>query len=62
MAVLPSITLRIRRRWWLGLYLYTLVLFCELFDTKPNWDRVEWWLVRGIKVEMWSGSRWRRIP
>lgn len=52
---------QIRLSWWLLCYLNTLVLLCNHFDVEPNWERVEFWLARGIRAEVVSQSPVRSV-
>lgn len=50
-----TITVRVRVRWWLPVYLNTVGMLCQIFDMDPNWDRIDWWAARGIHVEIALG-------
>ncbi len=44
------LTVTIRFRWWLLPYLHTVIFFCKLFNCEPNYDRLHYWVERGIKI------------
>lgn len=37
-------------RWWLRWYLGAVVWFARATGMDPDWDRVEWWIRRGLVV------------
>lgn len=42
----------IKCRWWLKWYFQALILFCQTFGTKPNWDMVMGFVVKhGLVIE-----------
>lgn len=45
-----TVTASIRIRWWLRLYLAAVVWFARATGTEPDWERVEWWIRRGLVV------------
>ena len=53
--------IRVSVRWWCRLYIFALVVLCKLFDAEPNWTRVNWWLERGMRIDVFNGKFWRRI-
>ena len=38
-------------RWWLMPFIYTLVLFCWLFRTLPDVEKLEAIIVRGLYIK-----------
>lgn len=46
-----NLQIRIRLRWWLPLYIDGLCLFCKVFGTAPDMDRVDRMIARGIYAE-----------
>lgn len=46
-----QLQVRIRLRWWLPLYIKSVCLFCELFGTAPDMEKVDRMLARGIYAE-----------
>lgn len=45
-----TVTASIRLRWWLRWYLAVVVWTARVTGLEPNWDRVEWWIHRGLVV------------
>lgn len=43
-----TVKVRVRLRWWLPLYVDTLVFFCTLFDREPDWEKFGKVVDRGI--------------
>jgi hypothetical protein len=43
---------RVRIAWWLIPYVRTLGFLCGLFDSEPNWERLSYWIRRGIRVQL----------
>lgn len=43
-----TVTASIRMRWWLRCYLAAVVWFARATGTEPDWERVEWWIRRGL--------------
>lgn len=46
-----SITIRVKVKWWLKLYLSGLSMVCWLTGNEPDWDKVNAWVERGIELE-----------
>lgn len=38
----------IRMRWWLRCYLAAVMWFARATGMEPDWERVEWWIRRGL--------------
>ncbi len=38
----------IRMRWWLRWYLAAVVWTARETGLEPDWERVEWWIQRGL--------------
>ena len=45
-----TITASIGLRWWVRWYLRAVVWFAGQTGMQPNWQRVEWWIRRGLVV------------
>ena len=52
----PSQTVRIHwhMTWWLRLYLQSLVMVATLTGSEPDWDKVKWWVERGVQIKVSS--------
>lgn len=46
-----SITLTLEWRWCLRSYLFGVLLMARLMRCEPNWDRVGYWIGKGIKLK-----------
>ena len=46
-----SMTIKVKVKWWLKLYLSGLIMICWLTDNEPDVDKVQFWLNKGIKLE-----------
>ena len=46
-----TITATLKWRWWLKSYLFGVLLMDRLTACEPNWDRVQHWVRKGIKIE-----------
>lgn len=46
-----SITATLKWRWWLKSYLSGVLLMARLTGSEPNWERVRYWVGKGIKIE-----------
>ncbi|MCE3605835.1 hypothetical protein LXA47_19820 [Massilia sp. P8910] len=46
-----TISLKVRKAWWLMPYLHTLALFHALTRTEPNWARIKRLIRKGVTVE-----------
>lgn len=44
------VKVEIRMRWWLHAYLGCVTGIAVLTGLEPNWERVEYWIRRGMKV------------
>jgi len=49
-----SITLRITMAWWWKPYVYGMATMAAITGREPNWERVNVWVKRAMKV------RWTR--
>jgi hypothetical protein len=47
-----SITITLKWRWWLKSYLFGVLLMARLVGREPNWDRVQYWIGKGIKFQV----------
>jgi hypothetical protein len=49
-----NLTMRIciKKAWWLPLYLNGVVLVSILTNRDPDWQKVERWVKRGIRIDM----------
>lgn len=43
-----TLTVATRWRWWFRFYLVALRLGVGVTGIEPNWERVEWWIRRGL--------------
>lgn len=43
-----TVTASVRLRWWLRWYLAAVVWFARATGMEPDWERVEWWIRRGL--------------
>lgn len=50
MASPAVVTVRVSLRWWVVPYLYTLALLCATLRTKPDPEKVAYWVCRGIRI------------
>lgn len=48
MAQRCYLLITVRPRWWLPIYLRTLIFLCQLFGAEPHWERVNYWVRRGL--------------
>lgn len=46
-----TIKFRIHVAWWVPIYVRSVAVFCVLFQTEPNIDRVVATIKRGVRVE-----------
>ena len=42
---------RIHVAWWVPIYIHSVALFCALFQTRPNVEKVSATIKRGVRVE-----------
>lgn len=47
MAEQAKVTIEVSFRWWVPLYLHTLAVFCAIFGTDPDTDKVGQTVLRG---------------
>lgn len=43
-----TVTVSVRLRWWLRWYLAAVAWFARTTGMEPDWERVEWWIRRGL--------------
>lgn len=43
-----TVTASVRLRWWLRWYLAGVVWTARAMGLEPDWERVEWWIRRGL--------------
>ena len=48
--MIEQLTLEVRYRWWLKLYLYGVVWMVYVMDIEPDWDKVERAIAKGVIV------------
>jgi hypothetical protein len=46
-----TMTLKISLAWWLKPYIYILAAIGALTGQEPNWDRVNYWIGKAVKVK-----------
>jgi hypothetical protein len=51
MAHISTLTVTVHLRWWVIPYMRTVAMLCILFHAQPNWNRVTYWLMRGLYVK-----------
>ena len=61
MAIEPTVNVETRLAWWWHWYATGLILFCQIFRTIPNLERVGRMTARAIRVPI-DGGPWRRLP
>ena len=49
---MASTTLTLKARWWLKCYLVGVLITARLMHCQPNWERVRYWIDKGIKIEV----------
>jgi hypothetical protein len=49
---------RIRPRWWLPPYVFIVIFLCALFDTEPHPQRFDYWMRRGLKIQVLRRGAW----
>jgi len=54
MSTIACITVRVRFRWWLKMYLAGVKMFCAITGCEPDMARVEAWVRRGLVTEVVS--------
>lgn len=47
---MAQIICTIRFRWWLRVYLDCVVFTSNLTGLEPDWERVNYWVGRGVKI------------
>ncbi len=47
-----TITVTVYLAFWVPYYLSTVAAFCNVFDCEPDWDRVNYWVSKGVKVRL----------
>lgn len=47
-----TVTASIGWRWWVRWYLRAVVWFARVTGMEPDWQRVEWWIRRGLVVRL----------
>lgn len=45
-----TVTASVRLRWWLRWYLAAVVWLARATCMAPNWNRVKWWIRRGLVI------------
>lgn len=51
-----TVTISIRVAWWAKHYITALRLMALMFGMEPNWDRVNYWLNKAIKMQVGPDS------
>ena len=46
-----TIEYRIHVAWWVPIYVRSVAVFCVLFQTQPNTERIVATIKRGVRVE-----------
>lgn len=47
-----TLKLKVSIQWWLRAYLAGVVLTARLTRCEPNWERVRYWVGKGIKLKV----------
>ncbi|MFC3457242.1 hypothetical protein [Massilia haematophila] len=47
-----TLTVKLKVRWWLKFYLVGVLLTSRLTHCPPSWERVRYWIDKGIKIEV----------
>jgi len=47
----------VRWRWWFRIYLESVGIAAAVTGREPNWDRVEWWIRRGLVIRTQQDRR-----
>ena len=47
-----AITLTVRVAFWVPYYLSAVAVFCNTFGREPDWERVNYWIGKGIRVQV----------
>lgn len=47
-----TVTFTISQRWWLKHYLFGVMLMARAMRCEPNWDRVGYWVGKGIRLKV----------
>lgn len=45
-----TMTITLRMRWWLPLYLRSVLLASLLTGRRPNAEKIDWWVRKGIYI------------
>lgn len=48
---MKTIAVKITHAWWFKIYMELLFVFCFLFRTEPNEEKIMYWLSKAIKFE-----------
>jgi hypothetical protein len=46
-----TFTLNVSIAWWLTPYFYLLATMCAITGREPNYDRVNYWIGKAVKVK-----------
>lgn len=49
--MVSTVHARVRMRWWLRCYLAAVMWFARATGMEPDWNRVEWWIRRGLVLQ-----------
>lgn len=47
-----TVTLRLRRAWWLTPYFWMVAAMCAITGCEPNMERVTYWVNKALSVEI----------
>jgi hypothetical protein len=47
-----DVTFRVGLAWWLKPYFYVLATLCAITGIEPNYERVNYWIDRAIKIRV----------
>ena len=49
---MARLTLKVRIAWWLKPYFYALATISALTGLEPNYDRVNYWINKAMRLEI----------
>lgn len=51
-TVTANINIVVSVSWWVPIYVRTVCILCQFFDAEPDYDKVRFWVSKGIKTRM----------
>lgn len=46
------LTIKVSVKWWMRVYINTLIALCQLTGAEPNMEHVSYWLRRGVTFKV----------